>query len=414
VIVLIAMPVLFLVLALALNAARLAEARTEMHASADAAALAAAQVLVDDRMLLHRRPIVLELMDQAHAEAQGYGYANPVVGRPLELLPNRHNAPDGDIVFGTLERPGAEKLIVADVDDRNNRLLPQVNAVRVTAHRTRGRHNQVKLVAGPFLPSDSVDLIVRATAMLDRDVIGFRPQGRRPVPLVPIALLSDPTGRDKNSWEFQVEKRGGTDHWRFDRDRQRFVRDGKGDGLFEMRVRIGGGAASGAKKAGKGAETQNKTNACLLQIGGGDFDDLVRQICLGLAREDFKVFVDDQMVLGKDNRLIVPGTSLGPRSGRAILAQLESCLRTLQRSAEPRVWPLYERFSRQGMPVLIGFVAARVADVGSEGKGEGLSFTLQPCMMSTATAVTDARRRGLGPRSIVNPYVCKVRLVDKR
>jgi hypothetical protein len=66
------------------------------------------------------------------------------------------------------------------------------------------------------------------------------------------------------------------------------------------------------------------------------------------------------------------------------------------------------------MPVLIGFVAARVADVGSEGKGEGLSFTLQPCVMSTATAVTDARRRGLGPRSIVNPYVCKVRLVDKR
>jgi hypothetical protein len=412
-IVLIAMPVLFLALALALNVARLASARTELHASADAAALAGVQALVDDRMLLHRREIMLDLINQARGEARLYALLNPALGRPVVLAPNLHNDCDGDIVLGTLHKPGDEKFFAADVDNKDNQYLHLINTVRVTARRTRERHNQVKLVAGPLLRSAAVDVVIRATATLDRDVIGFRPQGKRPMPLVPIALLSDPRGQDKKSWEFLVEKRGGSDHWRFDRDKRRFVRDAHGDGLFEMRVRLGTARQTTGKKSGNGPGADPKANACLLQIGDGDIDDLARQVSFGVTRADLSGFLDGQFVLGKDNRLIVPGTPLGPRSRSHLLAHLESCLWSLQRSAEPRIWPLYAGFSSKGMPVLVGFVAARVVDVGSEGKAEGLSFTLQPCMMSTAAAVTDATRRGTGPRSIVNPYICKVRLVDR-
>jgi hypothetical protein len=46
--------------------------------------------------------------------------------------------------------------------------------------------------------------------------------------------------------------------------------------------------------------------------------------------------------------------------------------------------------------------------------------TLQPCMFITATAVTlpqehdelSLHRRNWGPRTLFNPYVCKVRLTE--
>ena len=65
------------------------------------------------------------------------------------------------------------------------------------------------------------------------------------------------------------------------------------------------------------------------------------------------------------------------------------------------------------MPVLSGFVAARVVQVVDASKqGGGITFSVQPCMMSTATALTDATRRGVGSARLPNPYICKVRLVE--
>jgi hypothetical protein len=84
--------------------------------------------------------------------------------------------------------------------------------------------------------------------------------------------------------------------------------------------------------------------------------------------------------------------------------------------------------------VITGFVAARVADVkcgvidrpekkpkdskGKPGKrdetkpgSEALSITLQPCVLATGAAVTDAKRRA-GHPALYNPYICKVRLVE--
>jgi hypothetical protein len=46
---------------------------------------------------------------------------------------------------------------------------------------------------------------------------------------------------------------------------------------------------------------------------------------------------------------------------------------------------------------------------GAEGP---VRLVLQPCLLTTATAVTDHTRRDRGPRTLFNPYVCKVRLID--
>ena len=62
--------------------------------------------------------------------------------------------------------------------------------------------------------------------------------------------------------------------------------------------------------------------------------------------------------------------------------------------------------------VLTGFVAARVANVAAPAAGQPVTFTLQPGQLATASAVTDAARRGVGGINVVNPYVCKIRLVE--
>jgi hypothetical protein len=57
-------------------------------------------------------------------------------------------------------------------------------------------------------------------------------------------------------------------------------------------------------------------------------------------------------------------------------------------------------------------VAARVANVAAPAAGQPVTFTLQPGQLATAAAVADAARRGAGGINVVNPYVCKVRLVE--
>jgi hypothetical protein len=73
-------------------------------------------------------------------------------------------------------------------------LLNVINAVRIHIRRTRARGNPGFLHGAPLLGRRPTDLEAVATAMLDRDVIGFRPTRDGVVPLAPIALFSDPTG----------------------------------------------------------------------------------------------------------------------------------------------------------------------------------------------------------------------------
>ena len=55
-------------------------------------------------------------------------------------------------------------------------------------------------------------------------------------------------------------------------------------------------------------------------------------------------------------------------------------------------------------------MAARV--VQANVTANGVTLVLQPCMLSTRTALTNAAQRGVGGVAITNPYICKVRLVE--
>src|SRR5262249_35091380 len=158
-----------------------------------------------------------------------------------------------------------------------------------------------------------------------------RPVFAQPVPLAPVALLSDPTGSRKQSWEFQVERRGGSDRWHHDKKKGRCVQGA--DGLYEMLVTLPLGSA-GSPAGGNAAQAQaggggSGGNACLLQLGTGDVNDLAAQLVTGVSPAQFQQ-VGGQLVLGPKNQLVVPGTPWGPRAGSAGTQALQQALQQLQ------------------------------------------------------------------------------------
>src|SRR5262249_33837494 len=147
------------------------------------------------------------LVKGARRQVAAYFKLNPVLRRPVPLqLPAKDtdNPYEGDIVFAHLDTPRDKNLVNVDLTDPV--ALGTTNSVRVFARRTKARKAGVPLFGSTFLKAISSDVIARATATLDRYVIGIRPVGlHQPAPLVPIALFSDPFFRSApGSWEQQT------------------------------------------------------------------------------------------------------------------------------------------------------------------------------------------------------------------
>jgi hypothetical protein len=371
--------------------------------------------------LLTEQPGIIRLLcERAHLEARSYGLANPTLGMPLLLQDNPDNDPDGDVVFG-FHDPLTRSFTVAPVVDSQF-----LNAVRIVARRTRERGNPAGLYFGRFLNLPTADVVATATALVDRDVYGFRPNGTQPLPLAPLALLTDPTAVNPESWERQVllpalqSGAGGVDEFFWDRLAWQFRQVPQeapvGDGIFEMEVSV---PLAGEPNL---AEDAAKANGCFLIIGQPSWETIQRQLSLGVAPED----LDDsngEFALGSDNRLEQPAAPIAPAMDDPRLGALLAALQTLQNSKEPRVWPLFVNLTSSQnatLATLQGFVAARLIRaeiVRIEKEGEPsrhqLSLTLQPCMIATGTALTDTARRHANPEvDLYNRYVCKVRLVE--
>jgi hypothetical protein len=382
----------FAALALAVDTGRMWQARVEIRNSADAACLAAGLALVDDELLTAQPGIMNRCVERARAHAPAYAQVNLVVGQPLQLDANEQHEPLGDIVFGYLDEPRGAFHPASDLDD------PAINAVRIIARRTHERGNPVSLFFARWLSLPAADVVATSTAMLDRDVIGFRPLANKSVPLMPIAVLSDDTLGNESAWECQVS---------------RPLR--AADALMIVRIPLTGEP-----------ESRQEPNGCFLQIGDADWEVLSRQIASGVTRADLAES-GGQFVLGWDDRLLVPGYDQAPSLADQRLASLFLVLEHLQEFQEPRIWPLFaaieDEDDRGELAVAVtGFVAARLHSVEIVEAGEGteqdpvrrqLVLQLQPCMMSTGMAITDAGRRMVSPeRDTQNPYICKVRLVE--
>ena len=301
------LPALLLAVVLALHAAEVTDARERLQHTADATALSAVEVLVDDDVLLRDPERMRQLFEQARREARAYHGANPVCGSAPELDLNRENRPGGDVVLGFVDSARECRLEPLRPGKASDPYLHLVNGVRVTVARTRERGTALSFTRGLFVRNGVTDLVVRATAMLDRDVIGFRPVFDKPIPLVPITILSDPTGRAKGSWEWQVSPEHAVDRWAFDREERRF--EVGRNGHPEVRVRLGAGDPTRGKKERGKEEREQRPNACVIQVGATDLDELAEQVRSGIAPQHLKgEEFAGEFLLGPDNKRVVGGS----------------------------------------------------------------------------------------------------------
>ncbi len=393
--------------ALAINQALLWTVRAELQVAADAAALAATEALVSDDLLRGAPGPLPSLLQNAVTVANKYAGLNPVVGKPFVLQANPNNTVDGDIIFATVPTPRSRDLTLAqNIQDPTNTDLAQVNLVIVTARLSAARGNAVNTFLGPYLLRSSTDVGAQAAATLDRDVIGFRPLfPQQALQLAPLGLFSDPSQSDPNnadpkSWQFQVQANKAPDNFQLNTAPPPAFVAGA-DGLPELKASL----AIDAKQLAS-------ANVSVLYLGVPGAAEAAAQLLTGITPAQVQALGGQLVLQASNNRLSVPGSTLGPASGSPELTTLQQNLTQLSLTGDTRIWPLYcGTDAGSGNPILCGFVAARVVAVQPPANGL-LTFSLQPTMLATATAVTDATRRGVGGIPLVNPYICKVRLVE--
>lgn len=425
-----ALPIILMVLFLAVNSYLIYDAKTLHQNSIDSAVLAATGVLLDDRLLRQDSAEIDTLIAESRAAAQQYVELNPyAVGHHLDLLTT-------DVLFGYLDTPLSKTYLAYDPDNPNNLLgsVPgacfdptvanptikqSINSVRIRGFRTAARNNPVPLLFGPLFLWPYADMVSAATATLDPFVVGFEAVGSQTVPLAPFALASDPAkaidfqddpipaNANPITWEYQVELQQGTDD--YERVTGGFNTPASDD-LFEMKVIIGSQALMDDSLTNYAT-----VNTAILEIGAvTSIADRCTQLTGGITKQNLTDFGAPFLIDSITNQLVVPGTLIGPDPASADFTSLQNCLNALKLSDQPRAWPLYSGFS-SGDPVITGFVAARITsvDVIVLGGVNVLTFTLQPCKMSTASAVTDSTRTNAADmRCLRNPYLSRLRMVE--
>ncbi|MGF1582523.1 MAG: hypothetical protein ACFCD0_24630 [Gemmataceae bacterium] len=395
---LISFPVMVLLLLLPINASRLHHAKVTQEHATEAGVLAAVRTLVDD-LRLQQSPKLQVLLTKARRQAAKYARLNPSLGQRLQVDPNLDHSPDGDIVFGSW----TNRRFLTEKDLTTPGFLEAIDAVRLTIRRTRLRGNEVSLYGGGFLPFVDTDVVTKATALYDRRVSGFRPVGDNNIPMVPIALRSDPSRSDPLSWEYQVEDARKFDDWRWNRKKQRFLPGA--DGIPEMRVRLGGDAPRSRRTGRQGSGNRREPNATIVLIGTRTLPQVARQVLDGVGQEDLEQMDPPRtkLVLNAKNELILPGSPFfsETRLLRNVFRTLQSRRGALDNS---RVFPLFSGF-RNGLLVIRGFVAARVAEVQDPTDGPGVVLVLQPTLLALTNALTEQARP-------INRYIGRCRLVE--
>jgi hypothetical protein len=302
-------------------------------------------------------------------------------------------------VVGYLAHPHSPLFV--PVQDLTNVTSPvtQLNAMRIYSPRTQANGNPIAVPLGAMLLVPSVDMLATSTAMLDPYVIGFRFVNSRSLPLAPIAILTDPTGINPLSWEFNVVAQNGTDVFSFNQQTKTW--SSGPDGLHEIVVTIG-------VPGGKNLDV----NSAIVNVNTSSATEVANQLTNGVRPLDLKPF-GGQLVLGANNQLLLPGSTTGPVPGSPDFVALLTSLSLLQSTGDQRIWPLYTGVDPSSSEIIVsGWVAARVAQVLVDPNSGALIFTLQATMLASPHAVTHYNSNGVGGINVPNPYIVKIRLVQ--
>lgn len=393
--------------ALVVDRLSLDTAKTELRATAEAAALAAARELAhDDRLRRDFDPTTLQM--KSRFAAARIAAENFTAGEALALS----TEPNEDVRVGSLKvdsETGETIFVEAEGDE-------EPTTVVVQARRTSARNSAIPLPFRTLYAPTDADVVAVAEASINFEVIGLRPVDDLSIPTLPLAILSksvewksssaekSPTetnqrsngsqarkpGRPSvSSWTRDIEQRRGLDRFGYDTLTGEVTQ--AADGIPEILLRT-------AKRT-----ADDQSNAFVISLTGDLTQDaLRRQIKEGWS-------ADDLQPLGGE--LLFDHGTLSLAGLRGVDSNaLGSALRKVL--GQPRVVFLYDQATGDSHASVAslqvrGMVAGRVMSVREISDSE-CEIVFQPTVMATRSAVTSSEGTGCEK----NKYVANLRLTN--
>lgn len=356
----------------AINWAYLVTVFQHQQQTADTISLAATPKLLDAELLCNMPRTGVDEVAEAKAVADMYReLSNAHVSSRFQLMSEDVICTPGRIDDTRLR--GDDFVFVPS---------PPYNALEVVVHRAADGANPVSHLIGGFVGIEAADVTAASYAMLDGQVVGFRPQRNILAPLAPLAV-----------------SRSGLANRTQDLD---------GDGRLEFVLLLNHSDVAVADDA----------TGALVDLGG---------IMVDMAR------IQSQLAAGGVSATELPGGKFGPLGigpsmmhpnnptplaipadqaspSETNMDSLVVSLNAIAASDNPtRVFPTYAMVFG-GEAHLIGFVAAEIVSAEDEAEGgmtehQRLKVTIEPCFLLHATVWTDP------DAAARNLYVRRLRLI---
>lgn len=327
-------------------------ARTQLQATADAAAFAAAWELIDE--------------DSAPGSASQSAIEANVRETGAEYASYQH-------VIGLHPELGESDLEVGYMDDNSDSGgsldtsgdYPS-NAVRVIARRDEGQNGQIQMLFARIFGFEKADLRAEATAKVDSNFSGFKmPADGSNLDILPFAL-DEPTWND-------LLNGNGDDDWTYDPQSQH-VFSGS-DGILEVNLYPKGNGSPGNRGTVDIGSSNNSTA------------DISRQIVSGVSASDL-AYHGGKLELN-ENGVLYLGADTGISAG--VKDELASII------GEPKIIPIFSSVSGNGNNAeyaIVKFAGVRIVDVKLTGNKNSKRVLIQPANVVTKGGITSSSNSG--------------------
>lgn len=327
-------------------------ARTQLQATADAAAFAAAWELIDE--------------DSAPGSASQSAIEANVRETGAEYASYQH-------VIGLHPELGESDLEVGYMDDNSDSGgsldtsgdYPS-NAVRVIARRDEGQNGQIQMLFARIFGFEKADLRAEATAKVDSNFSGFKmPADGSNLDILPFAL-DEPTWND-------LLNGNGDDDWTYDPQSQH-VFSGS-DGILEVNLYPKGNGSPGNRGTVDIGSSNNSTA------------DISRQIVSGVSASDL-AYHGGKLELN-ENGVLYLGADTGISAG--VKDELASII------GQPKIIPIFSSVSGNGNNAeytIVKFAGVRIVDVKLTGNKNSKRVLIQPANVVTKGGITSSSNSG--------------------
>ena len=352
------------------NTGYLSSLRSDSHRCAQVAALAAGRrLLTDDILRCNQRDFEVaawRLNAENAALEMGQSYVADCGVPPL-------TAQNISIEMGAM----AVAHIGRDVDSESSSPFVRVNVSNHAANEPSGR-----LFLGGLMGITRGVVSEYSEAVLQNQIVGFRPGPRCATPIVPLALPEDPVFNTTHCWSAEIESGRGQDKFTWDKSRE-VVRSGP-DRLPELVLTITSGETAGGPGIAQLVSWNSHTS----------FKNTLAQFVTGLGQQHlpadgegilaFPSAAGQVPIISNDVREIAK--AIRPLIGKARIFPLYDVSASGQLSAEESTGGGGEENTTASDHKLLRVVAARAIRV-EVISDQQIRIVFQPTVLSTPTAV---------------------------